>query len=126
MSTARDEVVAALETIVPTSIRVVGYARAIDPPQKPTVLVKIVRVTPAAIQNRRAYEFGLVIIPTKTDPNGPADDELDAALETVLDALDQWEDVTWSAAERGTYQDTTYPAYEVAVTLPIVKTVTTP
>lgn len=130
--TARDEVVATLAAeagpgLPLAGVAVIAYARNIDPPQVPTVLVRVDEVSPSVpsrdnpIPNAwRTYGFALVLVPSTSEP-GTADDELDALLEDVLYAIDQHDRLTWTKATRGTYQDTTYPAYEVALTVPFTK-----
>lgn len=119
--TARNEVVTTLEGILPAGVEVKAYARSIDPPDVPTVLVRVDEVVPNPLpQVWRGYQFALVLVPTKTDP-GPADDELDGLLEDVLFAIDQSDTITWAKATRGTYQDTAYPAYEVTLNVPFSK-----
>ncbi len=121
--TARTEVVALLLATLPPDITILPYAREIDPPAQPTVMVRIdeVRPSPAGfgLQN---YEFALVLIAAKTAP-GPADDELDVLLDDVLHALGKPAipvGVTWTSAKRATYNDT-HPAYEVAISVTAVK-----
>lgn len=115
--TARSTLVAGLREFLPSDVRVMPYAEQIDPPRRPTVMVRIDVVQPLlnAPSAARTYQFALVLIPTKCDA-GPADDELDRLLEDVLFALESdASPLTWSRAERGTYQGSTYPAYEVTV-----------
>jgi hypothetical protein len=125
--TARQAVIDALTAQVGPGlpldgVRVIGYARTIDPPTTPTVLVRVDTVTPGGPlrQAWRTYGFALVLIPPTTEA-GTADDELDAFLEDVLHAVEQAPDLTWTRAQRGTYQDTTYPAYEVTLDVPFTK-----
>ena len=112
-STARGAILAAVADLLPATVNVIPYARHITPPSRPTVMIRVDLVRPGVVQSARGYEAALVLIPSKDDPTGPADDELDALLEAVLDALDRAEDLTWSTAERATYQDSTNPAYEI-------------
>lgn len=119
--TARQAVIDAVAGLELDGVNVIGYARNIDPPTKPTVLVRVDLVEPyPGLPDRNRYTFGLVLIPTRSGP-GSADDELDDLLEDVLHALDNAPDLTWTRAERGTYQDTTYPAYEVTLSVPFKK-----
>ena len=120
MSKARDFLVDKL-TVLEPAFRVLPYARTIDPPRKPTVLVRVDRVEPAGeagARRVRRYRYAVIIIPIKTNGD-PAEDELDACLEDVLAAIDAAPDVTWEAAERGTWEDTAFPAYEVTVSVPL-------
>ena len=126
--TARDEVVSALTAHTTAGkrlegVNVIPFARSIDPPAKPTVLVRVDDVTPdrnpvPAVW--RTYGFALILVPTQAEP-GPADTELDALLEDVLYALDQDTQLTWTKATRATYQDTNYPAYQVDLVVPFTK-----
>lgn len=125
--TARAEVIAALTAQVGPGlglegVNVIGYARSIAPPAKPTVLVRLDEVVPSPTnpQAENLHRYALVLIPTMTEP-GNADDELEALLEDVLYAIFKAGNLTWSKATRGTYQDTTYPAFEVALDVPILK-----
>lgn len=114
--TARTELVTELTATLPTSILVLPYARGIDPPTKPTVMVRVDQVTPSSNpQAQRDYQFALVLIATKTEA-GPADDELDGLLEDVLYELDKSTKINWTTAERATYEEK-FPAYEVTVTI---------
>src|SRR5690349_17664967 len=103
-------------------VNVIPYARNIDPPAVLTVMVRVDEVSPESpVPNaERTYGFALVLLPTKLEP-GPADDELDGLLEDVLYAIDKHPQLTWSKATRATYQDTTYPAYEVTLAVPFTK-----
>lgn len=127
MSRPRDEVVAALAAHAPASVRILPYARNIDPQSTTVALVRADRVNPhpAAPQSWRVYEFAVIVVPAKTSA-GNADDELDDALEDVLHAIDQADDLTWESAERGNYQDSGYPAYEIHMTVHIDPTPPTP
>lgn len=110
--TARAIVVDTLGTLVPEGINVIPYAREIDPPTKPTVMVRIDEVNPSQFPTAiRDYGMALILIASKTAP-GPADDELDALLEDVLTALDGSDQMSWSKATRATYNEQ-YPAYQV-------------
>lgn len=116
--TARDEVVTTLDAalnVTPGTAVVMPYAREIDPPALPTVMVRIdeVRVSTNP-QAWRDYRFALVLVPTKTAP-GPADDELDGFLEDVLFAIDGADTIQWEVAHRATYNE--LPAYEVILTV---------
>lgn len=101
---------------------VMGYARGVDPASKPVVMVRLDEVVQSPVpQVWRSYRFALVLIPTKSNP-GPADDELDALLEAALFAVDRAPNLTWERAQRFTYDDGTYPSYEVTLTLPFTHT----
>jgi hypothetical protein len=119
--TARNELVTLLDGLLPTDVDVIPYARAIDAPKRSTVLVRIDEVVPDPLpQVWRGYKFALVLIAARTDPDGPADDELDALLEDVLYAIDQSDTITWDKASRAVYRDTN-PAYEVTLNVPFTK-----
>lgn len=119
-SNARANIVAALEApgVLPTGWRVMPYARNIDPPAVVTVMVRLDKVAP--IPNHpegfRVYTAGLVIVAPLTDPTGPADDQVDDALDLVLAALDAHPNLAWTEAVRGTYapkDSALFPTYEV-------------
>lgn len=114
------EWLAPLEALDPP-VRVIAHARSIDPPKDPTVLVRYDRVRPnraAGARRVRTFEFGLLCVPGKL--TGPeAEDESTALLDDVLDVLDAAPNVTWEVAERGTYEDSSYPAHEITVTVPL-------
>jgi hypothetical protein len=111
--TARDEVVAALQTVVPSGIEVIAYSRDIDQPAKPTVMVRVDRVRPVPESREvRRYGFALILITPKTTA-GPADDELDGLLEDVLHAVESSTDgLVWTQATRANYEDR-FPAYQI-------------
>lgn len=118
--TARDEVVTALRAVLPAEVIVLAYARDIDPPTKPTVMVRIDEVRPsAAPQAFRQYTFAVLVIASQT-VSGPADDELDALLEDVLFAIDSSGLLTWQQATRATFEDK-FPAYQVDLLVTITK-----
>lgn len=120
MSRARDYLVAVLKPLEP-DFRVLPYARKIDPPKKPTVLVRVDKIDPnpgAGARRVRTYSYAVLVIPVKSTGD-PAEDELDACVEDVLDVLDRAADVQWSTAARGTWDETDFPAYEITVTVPL-------
>lgn len=123
MGTARNQVVALLAGVLPADITVLPYARQIDPPSRPTVMVRVDEVRPSPHANGfRDYGFALVLVSHLTAA-GPADDELDGLLEDVLYALEQDaipNGVVVGTATRATYAETS-PAYEVALTVTITK-----
>jgi len=118
--TARALVVELLTSALPSDVDVIAYAHNIDAPSRSTVMVRTDRVIPSpAGQGLRQYEFGLVLIASKTTA-GPADDELDELLEDVLYALTTGgatNGVNWTQAVRATYgePDGTNPAYELTL-----------
>lgn len=120
--TARTQFYALLEEHLPEDVVLLPYARDIDPPAKPTVMVRIDQVAPSTVAGGlRDYRFGLVLVAAKTTA-GPGDDELDGLLEDVLFALEQASSagITWSTANRATYKEAN-PAYEVTASVTINK-----
>lgn len=124
--TARQDVVDALQALTVEGgrlegVHVIEYARRIDAPAVPTVLVRQDSVEPSTFpQAWLDYVFGLVLVPPTIDPE-QADADLEALLTDVLFALEQADNMTWSKATRGTFQDTQFPAYEVTVSVPFAK-----
>lgn len=127
MSTARDTIAGLLrvEFTGRADVDVVGYARQIDAPARSTVMVRVDEVRPSRIPSAwRDYDVALVVIAAATAVEA-GEDELDAALEDVLHALDSSTSLTWTAAKRAVYADTN-PAYEVALTVTVNKEESTP
>lgn len=128
--TVRAEMVTALETHLGDVVDVIPYARNIARPPRPTVMVKVDTVRPMdqARLTHRQYAFQLVVLGSSEDDQGPGDDELDQALEDVLNGLDQGEAMgvlpRWTEARRAVYAET-IPAYEIDVTAWDVKQPTT-
>lgn len=83
---------------------------------RPTVYAVTARVEPSELNGaQRRYEVDVVVaVPKQID----ADDDLDAALEEVLEAIDESEVYTWTAAER-VVLDEKWPAFRVATTVHI-------
>lgn len=123
-TTARAMVTAALTAALPATWRVMPYARNIDPPQVVTAMVRMDEVVPSPGRavGWRDYTAGLILVAPMTDPTGPADDQVDDALEQVLAALDTDEVLTWTRAARGVYGDQEQPSYEVTTTATIYVT----
>ena len=117
MSTARDTVVEALAAVAALEpFDVVPYSRSKTIATR-TVMVRVDTVRPAGPQ--RQYDLSLIVAVPETDPTGPADDALDAALELVLDVLDTGVEavaIRFNQATRATL-DEAYPAYRVEVTI---------
>lgn len=113
--TARAELVAVLSPLLP-GIVVEAYSKDITPPAFTTVLVRLdsVEPMPEAPLGYRRYTFDVIVVAVKSEP-GAADDELDAALEDVLMALDKSGVTTWTRAERGVFESTQTPCYDVTV-----------
>lgn len=120
---ARDSIVAALDAALPADIDVRPYASNIDPPAMTTVMVRVDKVRPSPHAGYAwEVEAALLVIAAKVTP-GPSDDELEAALQDVLYALDSHvatRALTWTEATRSVYGpedgDPTNPAYSIAVT----------
>ena len=130
--TARAELVTALEVpLEPVGIDVQPYAQVGVRPARPLVMVKVDKVSPhpQARLTHRAYAFQLVLLGSLEDTAGPGDDELDQALEDVLEALDEGHAMgtlpQWTEARRAVYGDT-IPAYEIDVNAWDVKRPTEP
>lgn len=110
----------------PDLIRVLPFARNIDPPDLPTLMFRLDGVKPSKVAGGLWELSGaLVLVGAVTDP-GAGDVALDDALSDVLLALATppvSEALNWSEATRGGYPnpDPTNPAYEVAVTTHTVK-----
>lgn len=124
MSTARDVVVAQLAALdLDDVVEVRPYNRLNRQPAKVALLVRVDEVAPAVTGERvRTYGFSLILLGTKSvtddDKKGGVDDELDTALETVLDELDKGTtDLVWITAKRGTYEPTNSPCYIIDTSL---------
>lgn len=125
---ARDVVVDAVEALLPAGYaRVEKYAREVDPPRKPLVMVRVdeVQPVPEAGAGARVYLMALVLLASRREA-GKADDELEDFLDFVLWSIDRDEsNITWTSAKRATYKqsdENEYPAFEVALRLPITVT----
>ena len=123
---ARDEVVNLLAAHLPEGIEVIPYARNIDPPSVPTVMVRIDRVRPSQIAGSLwDVDVALILIATQVTP-GPADIELDGLLQDVLFALgktDIQNAIRWTEATRAVFgePEPTNPAYEVMANTQVQK-----
>lgn len=118
MGRARTEAVAALRdqfTADAVELDVEPYSRGVESLQRSTVLVRLDRVThaPEVPLAARAYVFALIVVTPLSDPTGPADDDLDDALEDTLHALDKHPRFTWEQAVRGVFESTQTPCYEI-------------
>lgn len=110
---ARTDLAAMLEATFPDW-------RVIDHDERPTIntltaMVYVQRVEPSVIPAAdRKYTLAVLVMSPKQTG---ADDELDAALEDVLEAVQTWDYPTvWVGAERVVYADT-YEAYQVTYEL---------
>lgn len=123
MSAARNLLTSLLDPILGPGVTVIKYAREIDPPAKPTVLIRVDSIKPSKhAQGLWDYGFALICIASKSGA-GPADDELDDLTEDVLLAMEDDSipnGVIWSEATRVTYAEQ-YPAYQVDLTVTISK-----
>lgn len=117
MTLPRDLVVDALNATAPDGVQVEPYARGLDNVARPVVMVRVDAVAPArnVAQGQRRYGCAVLVVVPTTDP-GPADDELDALLEDVLEAIELAPKLDWTEAKRATLDDT-WPAYEVTVNI---------
>lgn len=118
-STPRQLLLDALTAGELAAYRVIPYARDIDVPDTPTILVRVDAVAPARDQLTRTYTFALLLVAAQT-ADGAADDELDELLEDVLHALGNTGlAIVWTTAKRGVWLDPTdtprFPLYEVTV-----------
>lgn len=94
-----------------TGLDVVDHFAQLDHVGKPTVLVGVATGEPHPTGCAELASMAVWVVAAATDP-GPADDELDAALDLVLACCG-----TWTTFERGTYGDTN-PAYRITVEVP--------
>lgn len=119
---ARDEVVEVLGELLPEDIKVEKYAREVDPPRKPLIMVRLDEVLPlpAAGAGQREFRMALVILASRKEA-GKADDELEETLDIVLWKIDRdLQRITWTSAKRATYKQSDaneYPAFEVALSV---------
>jgi len=113
-SPARDAILAAVAAL-PLEVDVEAYARNATI-TAPTVMVRLDRVTKRAPW--RDYDAALLVIVPNTVED--ADDELDALLEDVLQAIDAGDGpLRWTTADRATFEGA-FPCYEVTLTVPVV------
>ena len=91
------------------------------------MFVRLERVTlaPEVPAAARKYVFDLVVV-TPLSEAGPADDELDQALEDVLHAIDKHPQFQWEQADRAVFESTQTPCYRVTVTRYTAPTPTNP
>jgi hypothetical protein len=117
VTTPRAVIAERLAAALPATIRVEKYARNIDNPRRPTVMVRTDSVAPHpdAPTSHRTYTFTVISVTPKVDPAGPGDDQADETLEEVLSAIDTDDVMRWTRTARGTWLDTSLPAYETTV-----------
>lgn len=94
-------------------VDVVAYARVLDGPSQPTVMVALTGARPGPAVGLTTWTVQLLLVGAKT-VGADADDQVDGLLEDVVAALDHVADagIVWSSATRVTFGDT-QPAYEV-------------
>lgn len=115
MTLPRSLILTALDALTPEH-QLVAYSRDLTP-TRTTVMVRVDEVAPTPDRMLRQYRAALLLLTPRTDPAGPADDELDALLEDVLHALDRAvAGIVWESARRVVYADV-LPAYEVTITV---------
>lgn len=117
---ARDVIVDTLLGLdaMPADIDVRPYAKSLDGLSGTTLMVRVDQVRPGPVAGTRAYTIVLLLLTALTEP-GPADDELDAALEDVLHALDTapaGAGIAWTLADRAVFEDS-FPAYQITTTV---------
>lgn len=104
--------------VVPAgSWQVLKYARAIDPPPIPTVMIRLDQIERGEEWGTRVYRYALIAITGKQTIEGAADDELEDVVEDVLLALDKATDglaITTGIGKRGVYAET-MPAFEIPI-----------
>ncbi len=120
---ARDQIIQALDGALDAGVDVLPYSRQIDPPSKPTVMVRLDEFRPSTDAAGIWDVLGaLVVIEPKSSPPA-ADVDLEDLLSDVLNALDR-QDVAnvirWATAKRATYGSTN-PAFEVTFTTSTLK-----
>lgn len=107
---SRRGLIAALVAKLPRKYQVIG-PRTLDAldARRPVVMVIRTDTAPAAnYAGSYLSTFGIWVIQPKTiEPEDDLDDDLDA----VILALDSYNFVAWTAAERSTYED--QPAYRI-------------
>ncbi len=107
----------------PGPVIVLPHTTALDPPAKPTVMLRLDNVTPGAARGIRSYRYALVLLASSSEVEG-SDVELEALVEQVLAALDRFDPnlaITIGEGKRGTYRGTT-PAFEIPVAVHVAVT----
>lgn len=113
----RDNLVTILEGVLPPAYQVEPYARNLGNINAVAVMLRLDEVHPSKFaMGHWDVDAALLIVGPVVEP-GAGDEELEAALEDVLFALDQAEDLTWSTAKRATYgePEPMFPAFEITV-----------
>lgn len=107
----RTEMAAHLTEVLPDDWRVIDHDTDVTlSGSAPAVVTYIETVERGVTRGFRKYTVTvLVLVPKQTGES----DDLEAALEEVLEALDLWDyPADWTTAERATYLER-YPAYKV-------------
>jgi hypothetical protein len=124
MSQARAMMTAALragiepdEALRGYPLRFEDYAKQLEPFGGVTVMTAVHTTTrePNLGPDGRGYEATVYVVTETVDP-GAGDDELEAALEDALGALDAAQLVTWERAERTVFGRDLWPCYEITAT----------
>lgn len=112
ISTVRTDVAAAIAAALP-DVDVIAWPRSADVPNARRVVLGTASVEPAGTACPwRTVKLDAWCVTPYTDP-GPADDDLEALLADVLDALDA-AGIAWTTADRGVWLDS-YPAFRVTI-----------
>lgn len=105
---ARTDLATHLERALPPTWRVVPND-VVETISRPTVLVYRTNVAPGQAQGLRESTLSVVVVGPK---QVAAMDDLDAYLDAVLAALDDYPAATWDDAEVSVY-DEKYPAFKI-------------
>lgn len=111
MATARQAV---LDVLTPLGYPV-GSSRLPEQIGSPELTVFTSKVEPAGTGRTRRWTLDVYVLTPKTDPVS-ADDDLDAVLARVLDAIDKDRRMHWTETERGTANDS-YQSHKVSLWL---------
>jgi len=110
----RKQLQEALEPYLP-GFKVIPNSRNVDVPDRPFVqltLMEIVKL-PAAPLGRHEANFTVTVVTPLTTPN-KAEDDLDAAVGDLVNAIDAIEWLDWETAKKVLYGDR-HLAYDVTV-----------
>ena len=116
MNTGRSEVINLLKASLPSTVDVIEYQQNVENISKQTLMVVTKDINPTDLHLTWRYGFDLYVM-TPLTKTGTSDDELDAFLEDVLDALEGSEipnNVTWQSATRASFEGK-FPAFTVAI-----------
>lgn len=116
MNTARNEVASLLQSALPDDVAFYPYHQGPEVVTKRTVLVFTDEVVQTELPKTWNYKFQVYLFSPLT-AIGKGDDELDAFLEDVLDALEGNaipNTVTWERATRIAFRET-LPAYQITI-----------